>query len=88
MTTAQTTFIVQRDGQIDTELSVLPPTVIEVAASQVQAVVGRLTGHISLQTRMAFFDRLHGTHYRHIRNELMEQRKREAFERSIGLQRK
>jgi hypothetical protein len=34
---------------------------------------------------MATFDALHGTNYRHIRNELVEQQKRRKFEQSIGI---
>lgn len=83
--TLQKPFIVERDGEIDRELSVLPPTGLEAAAEQVRSGLQRLTGNISLQARMATFDAFHGTHYRRIRNELMEQQKRRQFERSIGL---
>lgn len=88
MTTTQPTFIVTYDGEIDTELSVLPPTPIEVAAGQMQAAAERLAAHLALQTRMALFDTIHRTHYRRIRNDLAEQQKRAAFERSIGIERK
>lgn len=84
----QATFIVERDGQLDTELSVLPPTGLEIASVQVRDTFQRMAGHIALQTRMAVFDTIHHTNYRHIRNELVEQHKRERFERSIGIERK
>lgn len=87
MTISQPTFIVTYDGEIDTELSVLPPTPIEVVAGRVQAAAERLAAHVALQTRMAVFDTIHRTHYRRIRNELAEQQKRAAFERSIGIER-
>lgn len=79
------TFIVERDGEIDTELSVLPPTGLEAVVDRVQSGVRALAGNIALQARMVTFDTLHGTHYRHIRNELVAQKRREDFERSIGL---
>ncbi len=81
----QTPFIVTVDGEIDPELSTLPPTALEAAAAQVSDAWHRFTGHVALQARMATFDALHGTHYRKIRNELAEQQRRERFERSIGL---
>jgi hypothetical protein len=84
----QATFIVERDGEIDTELSILPPTAVEAAAGRVGDAFHRFGSHVRLQTRMAVFDTLHGTHYRRIRNELYAQRRREAFERSIGIERK
>jgi hypothetical protein len=83
--TIQTPFIVERDGEIDPELSVLPPSGLEAAAERVRGAFGRFTGHIALQARMATFDALHGTNYRHIRNELVEQQKRRKFEQSIGI---
>lgn len=79
------TFVVTRDGEVDEQLSVLPPTGLEAVAEHVQAAFQRFTGNIALQTRMAVFDTIHGTNYRRIRNELVEQQKREQFERSIGI---
>lgn len=78
-------FIVMRDGEIDTELSVLPPSGIERVALKIREGVSRFGGHVAMQTRMAVFDTLHGTNYRTIRNELVEQKRRQEFEHSIGL---
>ncbi len=81
----QTPFIVTQDNEFVPELSVLPPSPVEVALTHVGNAVGRFTGAVALQARMAVFDTLHGTNYRHIRNELVEQKRRENFEKSIGL---
>lgn len=79
------TFIVNRDGQIDPELSVLPVTGIEALVDNARNAVIGFVGNVGLQARMALFDAKHGTHYRSIRNELVEQKKRSEFEQRIGL---
>ncbi len=81
----QTTFIVERDGEIDTDLSVLPATGLEAVVDRVQNGTKAFVCNIALQTRMTVFDARHGTDYRHIRNQLVEQQKRHQFEQSIGL---
>jgi hypothetical protein len=81
----QTPFIVTENDEIVTELSHLPPTGIEAVAANVRAGISHVTGAIALQARMATFDTLHGTNYRRIRNNLVAQKRREDFERSIGL---
>lgn len=69
---------ITRDGQVTNEFQ---PTIADAAVSHVQAAVGAL----SLQVRMFTFDTLHGTNYRSIRNQLVEQKRREEFVKSIGL---
>lgn len=76
------TFTVYRDGEPDPEYQ---PSAVDNALEAVRGAVGHVTGAIALQARMATFDVLHGTNYRQIRNQLAEQKKREEFERSIGL---
>lgn len=78
-------FTVYRDGEVDPEFIEAQPTVIDVAMNRVREGINHFAGNIAIQTRMASFDVVHGTDYRHIRNKLMEQKKREEFERSIGL---
>jgi len=41
--------------------------------------------NVALEAKMATFDTLHGTNYRIVRHELIEQQRRERFEHSIGL---
>lgn len=69
---------ITRDGEVTNEFQ---PTIADAAVSHVQAAVGAL----SLQVRMFTFDTIHGTNYRSIRNQLVEQKKREEFVKSIGL---
>lgn len=47
--------------------------------------IGKALEAIKLETRMFVFDALHGTNYRQIRHDLVEQEKRRKFEESIGL---
>lgn len=79
------TFIVERDGQLDTDLSNLPPTGMEALVDNARTAVAGFVGNIGLQARMAVFDALHDTNYRQIRNELIEQQKRTEFEKRIGI---
>lgn len=81
----QIPFIVHRDGEIDTELSVLPLTGIGAAAERLRTSITNLTGSVALQARMVTFDAMHGTDYRRIRNNLVAQKRRADFELSIGL---
>jgi hypothetical protein len=66
-------FIVIEDSVLVPELSYIPPTGLEY------------TGELALQARMGLFDAIHGTDYRSIRNNLVEQQKRKVFEKRIGL---
>jgi hypothetical protein len=61
------------------------PTGLEVARGMVVSGISRAVEHVKLETRMIAFDALHNTNYRAVRHNLIAQRKREAFERSIGL---
>lgn len=79
------TFIVTQDGELNQELSVLPPSNVEAIVSHVQGAVEAFAGNVVLQARMALFDLKHGTNYRQIRNELVEQKRRHEFEQRIGL---
>lgn len=47
--------------------------------------LGRAVEAVKLEARMIIFDAVHGTDYRRIRHELVEQQKRQAFEESIGI---
>lgn len=47
--------------------------------------IGAIANNVALETKMFAFDRLHGTNYRDIRHELIEQERRRKFEQSIGL---
>lgn len=51
----------------------------------ITAAVGNMASAAALEVRMAVFDTLHGTNYRAIRHDLIEQKRRERFEASIGL---
>lgn len=85
MTEQIQTLIVNRDGQFDPESSVLPPSDVEALVDNARSAVAGFVGHIGLQARMAIFDARHGTNYREIRNGLVEQKRRQEFERRIGL---
>jgi len=78
-------LVIMRDGEVDPELNPPEPTIVDRTVERVRATFSRLTGNVALQARMATFDAVHGTNYRQIRNELVEQKRREDFERSIGL---
>lgn len=73
----------QLEIRIDGELQ--EPTIAERAVSHFTATFTGFTGNIALQARMATFDVLHGTNYRQVRNQLVEQKRREEFVKSIGL---
>jgi len=81
----QPTLQVTRDGQPDYEYMPVPPSPVEALQAAVADKLNQFTGHVVLQARMALFDRMHGTNYRHIRNTLVEQEKRRSFADSIGL---
>jgi hypothetical protein len=51
----------------------------------ITSAIGNVAAAARLEVRMAVFDTLHGTNYRRIRHDLIEQQKRERFEKSIGL---
>lgn len=53
----------------------------------ITSAIGNVAATARLEVRMAVFDTFHGTNYRRTRHELMEEKRREAFERSIGLTR-
>lgn len=61
------------------------PTMAEQARTAAIEGLQRVVGAVRLETRMLVFDALHGTNYRQIRHDLMAQKRRENFERSIGL---
>lgn len=75
-------FIITRDGAVTDEFE---PSAAYKALQLVAAGMKQFMDNVSLEARMAAFDVLHGTHYRAIRHKLIEQQKRAAFERSIGL---
>lgn len=77
-----TNFVVVQDGKVIYDST---PTAVDLARERLVEQVAGLFGNIKLEARMAAFDALHKTNYRRIRHELMEQKKREAFEASIGL---
>lgn len=49
--------------------------------------VGGVATNIGLEARMFVFDKIHGTNYRGIRHALIEEKRKRAFEESIGLSR-
>lgn len=61
------------------------PSRLELARAGVVNGIARAIDHVRLETRMVAFDALHGTNYRTIRHELVEQKRRAQFEKSIGL---
>jgi hypothetical protein len=76
----------QTQFEVGTELVFNGDTEAETSiVDNVRGGLSRFTGEVALQARMATFDVLHGTHYRRIRNELVEQKRRTEFERRIGL---
>lgn len=83
-TTTQTKeFIVYRDGEVDKELSTLEPHITPV--SVLKSGIGKFYGFVSLQAEMAVYDVLHGTNYRVVRNQLVREKRNQAFESRIGL---
>jgi hypothetical protein len=69
------TIIINRDGQYDSKVSLEP---------QIKPL-DELKDYIRLQVRMFTYDRLHGTNYRQVRNQLVRQKRNQAFESRIGL---
>lgn len=61
------------------------PTQLEIARTAALQGLQHVIENIRLETRMFVFDALHGTNYRQIRHDLVEQRRRRDFEASIGL---
>lgn len=78
-------FIVTRDGELDTELSTLEPRM--TAITMLTDKVVHIKHEARLQAQMAWYDTLHGTKYRHIRNKLAAERRNRAFEARIGIER-
>lgn len=76
-------FIVLRDGELDEQLSILEPEYSSLDALLQR--VGTIASSLSLQASMAVYDRLHGTHYRAVRNELVRVQRNHEFEARIGL---
>lgn len=72
---------ITRDGEVTQEFQPEPPTLAENALNGLHSAIG----HIRLETRMIVFDALHGTNYREIRHQLVLEKKRKAFEESIGI---
>lgn len=81
-TTKLKNFKVIQDGEVVFDST---PTAADVARERVVSKLVGIYGNFKLEARMVAFDTLHRTNYRAIRHELMKQKKREAFERSIGL---
>lgn len=75
-------FTIIQDGEIVTPAEA---NAIENIAETVLGGVGRAISTLRLESRMFVFDTLHGTNYRQVRHELVEQKRRAAFEASIGL---
>lgn len=71
------------DGKL-VEDTFTPSKLTTARENAIASLVG-LWGNIKLEARMIAFDKLHGTNYRQIRHELIEQKRRAAFEASIGL---
>ena len=78
-------LLIMRDGEVDPDYQPKEPTVLEALGTAVKDKVAHVTGELVLQARMALYDAQNDTNYRQIRNELMAQKRREQFERSIGL---
>lgn len=79
---------VYREGELDPDyLPNARQKAVEAAQSLFDRSVGKLWADVKKQAQMAYFDRWHGTNYRKIYNELVEQQRRQNFERKIGLSR-
>jgi hypothetical protein len=59
--------------------------VLQGVSNTITNTIGNMASTARLEVRMAVFDAIHGTDYRRIRHELMEQKRRKDFENSIGL---
>lgn len=62
--------------------------VVEAPRRVLNAVTGYLgvvASNIKLEAKMAAFDMIHDTNYRQVRHNLIEQKRRERFEQSIGV---
>lgn len=75
-------FVIMQDGEVT---NAYDPSALDTARTAVFEGLSRVISHVRLETRMLAFDALHGTNYRAIRHNLVEQQKRERFEASIGL---
>lgn len=73
---------VLRDGEVDTDYE---PTTRERLTEALQDVLAQLGAYVWLQAKMWAFDRLHGTHYRAIHNQLAREKRNRSFEQGIGL---
>lgn len=63
------------------------PTGKEQAKLVAKKLVKRAGERIKTETKLFLFDKFHGTHYRDIYHDIIEDAKRRRFEASIGLQR-
>lgn len=78
-------FIVTRDGEVDVELSTLEPR--RTPVTLLQSKIVHMRRESRLQAKMAVYDALHGTRYRHIRNRLAAEQRNKDFEVRIGIER-
>jgi hypothetical protein len=76
---------IYRDGELAEEYLPVQPSHVEAITGAIGEALGKFTGNIALQARMATYDALHGTGYRSIRNQLVRENRNKAFEAKIGL---
>lgn len=77
-------------GILDGDPVPLPVQAAEAATAALDGLKDYVTHvgyNFKLEARMLVFDAFHGTNYRQIRHDLIEQKRRERFEASIGLSR-
>lgn len=60
---------------------------LQGAREAITGFIGGVAANAKLETRMFVFDKLHGTNYRTIRHACIEEKRKRAFEASIGLER-
>lgn len=77
-TSQLTNFTILRDGQVD------PDFQPSITGRTVSHFTGIFTAAI-LQLHLLAYDTLHGTHYRTIRNQLVDAKRNAQFEQRIGL---
>lgn len=76
-------FVVTIDGQEQKG-----PSELTRATQGFATALNKVNAQLKLEARMWAFDTLHRTNYRRIRHTLVEQKRREQFEKSIGLVKK
>lgn len=62
-----------------------PGRAMQAMAGYLGEIAGNVAYNVKREARLAMFDAIHQTNYREVRHNLIEQKRRERFEQSIGI---